>query len=221
MLADVADAAVAAAPPAAKTFDQMIAEKQPYYQKRISRFEGFHAREVARVEAAKQANEPISVVLPDGKVKAAVKGVTTPMDIAKEISAGLAKKVVVADVDGAPWDLMRPLEGDCAIKLFSFEDAEGRDVRFARAAGLACVAGYACNLLSLAVPSCASCTTCLSVPRITHAAPGRRQAGSARTACGVPARGWPFELGRGPHAGSSGAAWGVTCLHKHARACSS
>ena len=68
------------------------------------------------------------MVLPDGKTKHGIKGVTTPMDIAKEISTSLAKKVVVADVDGAAWDLMRPLEGDCAIKLFSFEDAEGKDV---------------------------------------------------------------------------------------------
>ncbi|GFH25676.1 AA_TRNA_LIGASE_II domain-containing protein, partial [Haematococcus lacustris] len=47
--------------------------------------------------------------------------------IAKEVSSSLAKKVVVADVDGRPWDLTRPLEGDCALKLFSFEDAEGKE----------------------------------------------------------------------------------------------
>jgi hypothetical protein len=105
-----------------------VAERTPYYKKRIEVFEQFHAREQARVEAARAANEQIKVIMPDGKERAAVKGATTPMDIAKEISASLAKKVVVADVDGQPWDLFRPLEHDCALKLFSFEEAEGRDV---------------------------------------------------------------------------------------------
>ena len=39
------------------------------------------------------------------------------------------KKVVVAKVDGAVWDLTRPLEGDCALQLLSFDDAEGKEVR--------------------------------------------------------------------------------------------
>ena len=121
----MAELAVADGP---KTYEQMVAEKSPYYQKRIQRFEQFWEREVAKVEAAKQANEAITVTMPDGKGRPAVKGVTTPMDIAKEISASLAKKVVVADVDGSAWDLMRPLDGDCALKLFGFDDAEGRDV---------------------------------------------------------------------------------------------
>ncbi|GLC55278.1 hypothetical protein PLESTB_000967300 [Pleodorina starrii] len=104
-----------------------VAEKLPYYNKRVEVFDQFYARELAKLEAARAAGEQIKVIMPDGKEKHAVKGVTTPMDIAKEISASLAKKVVVADVDGQPWDLLRPLEGDCALKLFSFDDAEGRD----------------------------------------------------------------------------------------------
>lgn len=60
--------------------------------------------------------------------KAGVKGVTTPMDIANAISKGLAKKVVVSKVDGAVWDLTRPLEGDCALQLLSFDDPEGKEV---------------------------------------------------------------------------------------------
>eukprot|EP00201_Polytomella_parva_P004255 CAMPEP_0175087738 /NCGR_PEP_ID=MMETSP0052_2-20121109/29998_1 /TAXON_ID=51329 ORGANISM="Polytomella parva, Strain SAG 63-3" /NCGR_SAMPLE_ID=MMETSP0052_2 /ASSEMBLY_ACC=CAM_ASM_000194 /LENGTH=655 /DNA_ID=CAMNT_0016360119 /DNA_START=1538 /DNA_END=3505 /DNA_ORIENTATION=+ len=49
------------------------------------------------------------------------------MDIANEISKSFAKKVVVADVDDHAWDLLRPLESDCALKLYSFEDTEGKD----------------------------------------------------------------------------------------------
>ena len=51
------------------------------------------------------------------------------MEVANQISKGLAKKCVVAKVDGCVWDLLRPLEGDCALQLLSFEDAEGKEVR--------------------------------------------------------------------------------------------
>ena len=111
-----------------KTFEQLVEEKKPYYERRIKLFEGFQERQKQRVEDDKQANVQIKVVLPDGKCKEAVKGVTTPLDIATDISKGLAKKCVVAKVDGAAWDLFRPLEGDCTLQLFSFEDAEGKDV---------------------------------------------------------------------------------------------
>ena len=66
---------------------------------------------------------------PPPAVRPGVKGVTTPMDIANAISKGLAKKVVVAKVDTATWDMLRPLEGDCALQLLSFEDPEGKEVR--------------------------------------------------------------------------------------------
>lgn len=108
-----------------------VEERMPYYKKRVEVFEKFLEREQAKLEAAKAANVAIKVIMPDGKERAAVQGVTTPMDIAKEISASLAKKVVVADVDGHAWDLARPLEGDCALKLFSFDDTEGKDVSIA------------------------------------------------------------------------------------------
>lgn len=75
-------------------------------------------------------------MLPDGSKKAGVKGATTPLDIAREISAGFAKKVVVADVDGAEWDLNRPLTASCALKLFGTGDTEGMHVRRPRLAFL-------------------------------------------------------------------------------------
>lgn len=84
--------------------------------------------QVAQIEAAKAAGEAISVKLPDGSVKPGVKGVTTPLDIAQSISAGLAKKAIVAVVNGEEWDLFRPLIGDCSIKICTFEDPEGKDV---------------------------------------------------------------------------------------------
>lgn len=121
----------AAAPPKQpqKTFEEAAKERTPYYQKRIQLFEQYKKREDEAVEAAKAANVPITVTLPDGSTKPGVRGVTTPMDIANAISKSLAKKIVVASVDDKPWDLLRPLEGDAALKLHTFDDAEGKDVR--------------------------------------------------------------------------------------------
>jgi len=103
--------------------------KQPYYAKRVALFEQYKARSSAEVEAARARAEPIAITLPDGSVKPGVKGVTTPLDVALGISKGLAAAVVVSLVDGATWDVFRPLEGDCHLKLCTFDDAEGRDVR--------------------------------------------------------------------------------------------
>eukprot|EP00892_Ulva_mutabilis_P000666 jgi/Ulvmu1/105/UM001_0109.1 len=110
-----------------KSDDAFVAEKQPFYAKRIELFEKYLQREQERLEAAKAAAVPIKVVLPDGSEKEAIKGATTPMDIAKGISNSLGKKVVSAHVDGKEWDINRPLIGDCALKLFSANDEEGMD----------------------------------------------------------------------------------------------
>jgi threonyl-tRNA synthetase len=117
-----------AAAPQGDPFAAAVAERKPYYEKRIALFEQFQQRQKAQIEEARAAAVPINITLPDGKQKQGIKGVTTPMEVAKEISASLAKKVVVADVDGKPWDLLRPLQGDCALKLFGFDDPEGKDV---------------------------------------------------------------------------------------------
>lgn len=48
------------------------------------------------------------------------------MDIAKEISKGLADRIVIAKVDGDVWDLERPLEKSCSLELLDFEHPEGK-----------------------------------------------------------------------------------------------
>ena len=67
------------------------------------------------------------VTLPDGAIKEGKKWITTPMDIAKEISSGLAASCLIAQVDDTLWDMGRPLEGDCKLQLFKFDSNEGRD----------------------------------------------------------------------------------------------
>ncbi len=67
----------------------------------------------------------IKITFPDGSVKEFENGVT-PLAVAESISSRLAQDVLVAEIDGEAWDLMRPIEKDAAIKLFKWEDAEGK-----------------------------------------------------------------------------------------------
>ncbi|XP_042415850.1 threonine--tRNA ligase, mitochondrial 1-like [Zingiber officinale] len=94
-------------------------------QKRIKLFETIQAQQKA--ERLKLDGEPIKIKLPDGTIKEGKKWLTSPMDIAKEISAGLAASALIAQVNGTLWDMTRPLEGDSDLKLFKFDDNEGRD----------------------------------------------------------------------------------------------
>ncbi|KAK9814754.1 hypothetical protein WJX72_010977 [[Myrmecia] bisecta] len=121
---NAATPAPAKAPP---THQQCVDELKGFFEKRVQLFEQYKKREDAKVEAAKQANVPLKVTLPDTSVKTGVKGVSTPMDIANSISKSLAKKVLVAKVNGEVWDLFRPVEDDCDLQLFSFDDPEGKE----------------------------------------------------------------------------------------------
>ncbi|KAG6535853.1 hypothetical protein ZIOFF_000883 [Zingiber officinale] len=94
-------------------------------QKRVMLFETIQAQQKA--ERLKLDGEPIKIKLPDGTIKVGKKWLTSPMDIAKEISAGLAASALIAQVNGTLWDMTRPLEGDSDLRLFKFDDNEGRD----------------------------------------------------------------------------------------------
>ena len=48
------------------------------------------------------------------------------MQIAESISSRLAQEVLAASVNGEIWDLTRPINQDAAIKLFKWEDEEGK-----------------------------------------------------------------------------------------------
>lgn len=67
----------------------------------------------------------INVTFPDGSVKQFEMGVT-PLGIAESISPRLAREVLAATVNGEEWDISRPIDADCEIKLFKWEDAEGK-----------------------------------------------------------------------------------------------
>ncbi|XP_022705727.1 39S ribosomal protein L39, mitochondrial-like isoform X1 [Varroa jacobsoni] len=50
------------------------------------------------------------------------KDMSTPYDCAKHLPEPIRKRAVIAYVDGKPWDMHRPLEGDCTLNLAHFKD---------------------------------------------------------------------------------------------------
>jgi len=69
----------------------------------------------------------INITLPDGRQRVEPDGVVV-RQIAREISSSLAKRALVADVDGRLVDLSTPLTGDARVAIRTFEDADGRHV---------------------------------------------------------------------------------------------
>jgi threonyl-tRNA synthetase len=85
----------------------------------------------------------INITLPDGSVRAYEAGVTG-MDIAKSISEGLARVVLVAEVNGEVWDLSRSIETDSSFKLIKWDDPIGKNTFWHSSAHLLAEAVEAC-----------------------------------------------------------------------------
>lgn len=68
----------------------------------------------------------IEVKLPDGSVRAYEAG-TTPLDVAKSISEGLARNVLAAKVDGEVRDAFRPLDTNAELQLLTWNDEDGKN----------------------------------------------------------------------------------------------
>ena len=69
----------------------------------------------------------INVTLPDGAVRELPDG-ASPMDLAEGISKSLAKKAIIAKVDGQEWDLTRALDGDARVELVTRDQPEALEV---------------------------------------------------------------------------------------------
>ncbi len=67
----------------------------------------------------------INITFPDGSVKQFEQGVT-PLDIARGISPRLAQDVLAASVNDQEWDLARPIDTDAELRLFKWDDPEGK-----------------------------------------------------------------------------------------------
>ena len=67
----------------------------------------------------------INITFPDGSIKQFEAG-TTPLQIAESISPRLAQDVLAASVNEQEWDLTRPISEDASLKLFKWDDPEGK-----------------------------------------------------------------------------------------------
>ena len=67
----------------------------------------------------------IKITFPDNSVKEFESGVT-PLQIAESISPRLAQDVLASSVNEQEWDLTRPITEDASIKLFKWDDPEGK-----------------------------------------------------------------------------------------------
>ena len=77
----------------------------------------------------------IKITLPDQSVREFPKG-SSPMDVAKSISEGLARNVLAAKVDGEIQDLNRPLEQDAQVTLLTWNDTDGKNTMWHSSAHL-------------------------------------------------------------------------------------
>ncbi len=65
----------------------------------------------------------IELTLPDGSSRSVADG-TTPLEVAAQIGAGLAKAAIGAELDGEPVDLRQPLESGGAFRIFTDRNPE-------------------------------------------------------------------------------------------------
>jgi threonyl-tRNA synthetase len=72
-------------------------------------------------------SDTVRVTLPDGSVRDVAPG-TTARSVAEGIGAGLARAAVAAKVDGAVWDLDRPIERDVSLAILTDRDPEALEV---------------------------------------------------------------------------------------------
>ena len=67
----------------------------------------------------------INITFPDGSVKQFESGVT-PLQIAESLSPQLARDILAASVNDKEWDITRPVTEDASIRLFKWDDPEGK-----------------------------------------------------------------------------------------------
>jgi threonyl-tRNA synthetase len=72
-------------------------------------------------------HDVIRVTLPDGSELEMPSG-SAPADVAARIGPGLARAALVAEVDGQPWDLGRPLEQDARLRILTERDPKALEV---------------------------------------------------------------------------------------------
>ncbi len=77
----------------------------------------------------------IQITLPDGNKKTYPKGITA-LEVARDISEGLARNVLAAKVDGKVMDATLPINSDADITLLTWNDNEGKSTMWHSSAHL-------------------------------------------------------------------------------------
>ena len=67
----------------------------------------------------------INITFPDGAVRQYEQG-SSALDIAKQISEGLGRKVLAAEVNNELWDATRPIKNDAEIKFLTWDDEKAK-----------------------------------------------------------------------------------------------
>ncbi len=68
----------------------------------------------------------IKIKFPDGNIREYNEGVT-PYEIALSISEGLARNILVSEINGKMYDINRTITEDSEIKLFTWDSTEGKN----------------------------------------------------------------------------------------------
>ncbi|RED94421.1 threonine--tRNA ligase [Marinoscillum furvescens] len=77
----------------------------------------------------------IIITLPDGSERTYEQGVSA-LDVAKDISEGLARNVLAAKVNGEVWDATRPIQESATLQLLTWNDEEGKSTMWHSSAHL-------------------------------------------------------------------------------------
>lgn len=77
----------------------------------------------------------VNITLPDGSVKSYEDKVTA-LQVATEISEGLARNVLAAEVNGEIWDATREIASDASLKLLTFDADAGKSTMWHSSAHL-------------------------------------------------------------------------------------
>lgn len=67
----------------------------------------------------------INIQLPDNSTRSYQEG-TTALDVARDISEGLARNVLAARINGEVWDATRPINTDAELQLLTWNDEDGK-----------------------------------------------------------------------------------------------
>uniref|UniRef100_A0A674ILX7 threonine--tRNA ligase n=1 Tax=Terrapene triunguis TaxID=2587831 RepID=A0A674ILX7_9SAUR len=101
----------------------------PHLAERLCLYEKLKAAYDERcADRAQKAGGPIRISLPDGQQVEGESLRTTPYHVASQIGRGLAEGAVATRVNGALYDLDRPLESSAALEFLGFDSPEGQAV---------------------------------------------------------------------------------------------